>query len=148
MSDPTSAFVTAVSRLPTFVGLAWRAAGFELAAPFTSGVPLAASRDLRVATENFRATGAHLFLCTSARDISMLSAHPADQEIVLLPDARLVPVTSFREVGGLRIQVVLEQPASGTALPHVPDDAAIGELVRSARATAPAEIHQPGRYGA
>jgi hypothetical protein len=148
MTDAMAGFVAAISRLPAYVGMTWRAAGFELTGPFTSDVPLPTTRDLRVATENFRVGGAHLFLTTAGRDIAPLSAHPSDQEVVLLPGARLVPASAFHDVEGLRIQVILEQPAPGVAIPAAPTDDEIGELVRAARTADDAAIHQPGRFGA
>lgn len=147
MSDASS-FVDAVSRLPIYRGLTWRAAGFELTAPFTSDAPVPTTRDLRVATENFRATGVHLILSTAGRDIGPFSAHPSDQEVVLLPGARLVPATSFHDVGGLRVQVVIEQPAPEIPLPTVPTDEDISEILRSARAETDVVVHAPGRFGA
>ena len=148
MSDSGSSFLDAASRLPMFRGLTWRAAGFELTAPFSTDAPIPTTRDLRVATENFRAGGVHLILSTGGRDIGPFSAHPSDQEVVLLPGARLVPATSFHEVEGLRIQVVIEQPGPEEPIPAVPTDAAIGEIVRGAKAEDNVAVFSPGRYGA
>ena len=69
MSNEASSFVDAMSRVPVFQGIAWRAASFELTAPFTTDAPIPTSQDLRVATQNFRAVGAHLFLVPGGRDI-------------------------------------------------------------------------------
>ena len=148
MNEGMAAFVDAASRLPVYTGLAWRSAGFELTTPFTSEAPMPTTRDLRVATENFRVADVHLFLSTAGRDLAPLSAHPAEQEVVLLPGARLVPVSSRHDVEGLRVQVILEQPASGAPLPPAPTDDEIGALVRASRAEGPVAIHRPGRYGA
>lgn len=81
MSD---SFVGAVSRLPIYRGHTWHAAGFELTTPFRSDAPIPTTRDVRVATENFRALGVHLILSSGGRDIGPLSAHPSDQEVMLL----------------------------------------------------------------
>ncbi|HYI50710.1 MAG TPA: hypothetical protein VEX42_03965 [Microbacterium sp.] len=148
MSDSGSSLVDALSRLPVYRGFTWRAAGFELTAPFSSDAPIPTTRDLRVATENFRAVGVHLILSTGGRDIGPFSAHPSDQEVVLLPGARLVPATSFHEVAGLRIQVVIEQPRSEEPIPDVPTDAEIGEIILAAQAKDDVAVFSPGRYGA
>lgn len=148
MSDTMSTFVESVSRLPVFQGMTWRAAAFELTTPFSSDAPIPTSRSLRVATENFRAPGAHLFLSTAGRDIGPLSAHPADQEVVLLPGARLVPATSFHEVEGVRVQVVIEQPGADAPIPDVPSDEEIAVLIRDARSAPEVSVPNPGRFGA
>ncbi len=148
MSDGMAGFVEAASRLPRFVGMVWRAAGFELTSPFTTDAPIPTTRNLRVATENFRVDGVHLLLSTAGRDIAPLSAHASEGEVVLLPGALLVPVTGRHDVEGLRVQVILEQPAPGTELPAVPGDDEIGALVRAARTGVAVEVHQPGRFGA
>ena len=148
MSEAMDRFVQSASRLPAYSGLVWRAAGFELTTPFTSDAPIPTSSDLRVATENFSADGVHLFVTTAARDISALSAHPTDHEVVLLPGARLVPASAQREIDGLRVQTVIEQPAPGQPLPVTPTDDEIRDLVRAARGAGEAVIASPGRFGA
>jgi hypothetical protein len=148
MTDAARAFAETLSRLPVYRGFSWRAGAFELTMPFTSDAPIPTTRDLRVATENFRVPGVHLFLCTGARDIALFSARPAEQEVVLVPGARLVPASALHEVGGLRVQVVIEQPPQGEPVPAVPTDTEIEALVKTARAAADVQIASPGRFGA
>ncbi|GGH47467.1 hypothetical protein [Microbacterium album] len=148
MNDAMTRFVEAVSRLPVYRGLSWRAADFALTTPLTTEMPIPTSRDVRVATENFRVAGAHLFVTTGAREIGPLAANPAEQEVVLLPGARLVPVSALHEVEGVKVQVVLEQPPANEPLPEYPDDEGIGTLIRDARSRADVAVTSPGRFGA
>jgi hypothetical protein len=76
--DASNQIVEAAKQLPAYAGIAWRSAGFELNAPFDSPDLISLSRDLRVATENFRAGGVHMFITSNSRDLSALSAHPAE----------------------------------------------------------------------
>lgn len=147
MNEAMDRFVEAASRLPAYAGVVWRAADFELTAPFTTDAPIPTSRDLRVATDNFRVRSIHLMVTTSARDIGPLSAHPSDQEVVLLPGARLVPVSGQREIDGLRIQSIIEQPGADQPLPTVPTDDEILDAVRAARSAGVVVVNSPGRFG-
>ncbi len=148
MSDPAAGLSEALAQLPVFAGYSWRVAGFELKTPFTSDAVIPTSRSLRVATENFRAVSVHLFLATGARDISMFSAHPADQEVVLLPGARLVPASGLRELGGIRVQVVLDLPPQGQPIPAVPTDEEIIAWVQASREEPDVTVFSPRRFGA
>jgi len=147
MSDQNSALVAALSALPAFRGASWRAAGFEVVAPFTVETPIPTSRSVRVATENFAADGAHVFLSVSARDVGMVSAQPAEQEIALLPGARYVPATAFHDVAGLRVQVIVEQPSDGGAVPELPTGDELEGLLESERRSAFVATLRPGRFG-
>lgn len=147
MAD-ASGFVQAVSQLPPYRGLVWRAAGFELPGSFATSDPIPTSRDLRVATENFRAPGVHVFVSTNGREIGMFSAHPAEQEVVILPGARLVPASAFHDVEGLRIQVVIEMPDPDQPLPSTPTDEELATLIRQARSAGEVVVSSPGRFGA
>ncbi len=147
MSDQKAALVAALSALPAFQGASWRAAGFEVVAPFTVEEPIPTSRSVRVATENFAAAGAHVFLSVSARDIAPLSAQPAEQEVTLLPGARYVPATAFEDVAGLRVQVLVEQPADGGAVPELPTGDELEGLLESERRSAFVDTLRPGRFG-
>lgn len=148
MNETTDGFVEAASQLPVYSGVVWRAADFELSVPFTTDAPIPASRDLRVATENLRARSVHLIVTTSARDISPMSAHPSDQEVVLLPGARLVPVSQRREIDGLLVQTIIEQPSAEQPLPTVPTDEEILDAVRAAKSAGAVIVSSPGRFGA
>jgi hypothetical protein len=99
MSDGAPNLTETFARLSAFAGWCWRAAAFEVTGPFTVDVPIPTSRSARVATENFAAQGAHLFVTLTGRDISLFSAHPDEQEIVILPGTRYVPATNLHEVG-------------------------------------------------
>ncbi|WP_045258061.1 hypothetical protein [Microbacterium hydrocarbonoxydans] len=148
MFENSAHFMAAMMQLPTFEGIAWRAASFELNAPFDSVEPIPLSRDLRVATENLRAVGVHMFITSNSRDISALSAHPTDQEVVLLPGARLIPASSMRVVEGIRVQSIIELPASDHPLMPIPSDHEIEAAVKAARARSEVPVYQKGRFGA
>jgi hypothetical protein len=131
--DASNQIVEAAKQLPAYAGIAWRSAGFELNAPFDSPDLISLSRDLRVATENFRAGGVHMFITSNSRDLSALSAHPAEQEVVLLPGARLIPASSMRVIENIRIQSIIELPDESTPLLPIPSDDEIAGWVRAAR---------------
>ena len=147
MSDHASSLLDAMSRLPVFRGITWRAANFELTAPFTTDAPIPTTQDLRVATQNFRVAGVHMFLVSGGRDVSPFSAAPSDREVVLLPGARLVPASAFRDHDGLRVQVIIEQPAPGEPIPPVPDDATLAALIAAARDAPDVTVSAPSRFG-
>jgi hypothetical protein len=146
--DASNQIVEAAKQLPAYAGIAWRSAGFELNAPFDSPDLISLSRDLRVATENFRAGGVHMFITSNSRDLSALSAHPAEQEVVLLPGARLIPASSMRVIENIRIQSIIELPDESTPLLPIPSDDEIAGWVRAARASPEARVLQRGRFGA
>jgi len=148
VTENTAQLVAAITQLPAFSGIAWRSAGFELNAPFDSPDLIPLSRDLRVATENFRAVGVHMFITSNSRDISALSAHPAEQEVVLLPGARLIPASPMRVIENLRIQSVLELPDESIPLPPIPSDDEVAGWVRAARASSEVTVLRKGRFGA
>lgn len=147
MSDAGSGLVEVLSRLPAVRGANWRAASFEVVAPFTVEAPIPTSRRVRVASENFAATGVHVFVSVSARDVGMFAAQPAEQELALLPGARYAPGTGFHEVAGLRVQVMVELPADGSAVPAVIPDEELARIFDAARSEPDVAVSRPGRFG-
>lgn len=147
MSD-TGGLVSALAGLPSVSGVVWRAADVELAGLFELGRPMPASRDLRVATENFVADAVYAFVVTSARDVGPCSAHPSEGEVVLLPGSTFMPAAPSHEVEGLRVQVVVEIPGEGEAVPAAVTDQQLALWVREARGSEPVPVFTPGKFGA
>ncbi len=147
MSDAGAGLVEVLSRLPAVQGASWRAASFEVVAPFTVEVPIPTSRSVRVASENFAAAGVHVFVSVSARDVGMFAAQPAEQELALLPGTRYAPGTGFHEVAGLRVQVMVELPADGSAVPAVIPDEELARIFDAARGEPDIVVSRPGRFG-
>src|SRR5687767_9060442 len=102
MSD-TSAAVTALEKLPPFVGLTWRGASGQLVASVPLTGPLPTSRDPRVASANFTAAALWVIVSAAGRDIAPISADPSAQEVALLPGSFLTPADALREIAGARI---------------------------------------------
>lgn len=138
---------SALSKLPAFSGPTWRAANFEVAGPFALETPLATSRSLPVATQNFTLSGVHLFLSSEGRDVSLFSASSTDQEVVLLPGATFAPVSTFIDIAGLRVQMLLGIPAVGQRTLAVPAHNELAALVDDARRAPAVNIASPGRFG-
>jgi hypothetical protein len=81
-------FLGAIAKLPPAGGLTWR--GLDSPADTVPPVGVltgvvSTSRDARVATENFTARTILVLLNRSGRDLSMLSANPAEAEVVQRP---------------------------------------------------------------
>lgn len=145
MVDGAGRLEDALAKLPVFRGVVWRGAGFELTTPLTLHVPLPTSKDVRVASENFRAPILHAIISGSGREIGPLSRHPAEAEVALLPGTVLTPVTGVHVTEGFRVQVVKEVlPGGESALPGSDED--LASLLTVARAAPPVEITSPGRF--
>lgn len=147
--DPLSRFLDAVAKLAPAPGIVFRGLAFGADEPVGTTVlasPVPASADPQVAREG--SAGPVLALLTgTARDLSVLSAHPQEREVVLLPGTVWLRV-DMPELSGA---VVLEEidPAGAPAPSAWPDSRAdlVGELRRlladvgSARPGSP-----PGKY--
>lgn len=145
MVDGARRLEEALAKLPVFRGVVWRGAGFELTTPVTLHVPLPTSKDVRVASENFRAPVLHAIVSGSGREVGPLSRHPAEAEVALLPGTVLTPATGVHVIEGFRVQVVREVLPSGDSAPQVSDED-LAPLLMAARLASPVEITSPGRF--
>ncbi len=115
MSDAGQAalgLLRALERLPTHTGIVYHGLpSIPRLAParWTRGVT-ATSRDPRIATENFSTPAVAAIVSRTGRDITQFSAHPAEQEIVLPPEAVLLEVARTSLPDG-RPVVIIEQLA-------------------------------------
>lgn len=145
MVDGARRLEEALAKLPVFRGVVWRGAGFELTTPLTLHVPLPTSKDVRVASENFRAPVLHAIISGSGREVGPLSRHPAEAEVALLPGTVLTPATGVHVIEGFRVQVVREVLPSGESALHVADED-LAPLLAVARSAPPVDITSPGRF--
>ena len=145
MVDGARRLEDALAKLPVFRGVVWRGAGFELTTPLTLHVPLPTSKDVRVASENFRAPVLHAIISGSGREVGPLSRHPAEAEVALLPGTVLTPATGVHVIEGFRVQVVSEVLPGGESALQVPDEDLAHSLV-VASAAPPVGITSPGRF--
>lgn len=106
------AFLRALERLPPYTGIVFHGMPGvpDLArARWTKGV-IATSTDPRVATENFASPVIAAIVSRSGRDISAVSAHPQEHEIVIPPEVPLQEVGRTVAPDG-RTVVIIEQLA-------------------------------------
>jgi hypothetical protein len=116
---------------------------------------VATSRNPRIATENFTTAHIACIVTLTGRDIGPLSAHPAEEETVLLPGIVLLPIMSVRhETLGMNVLVFEELNPDADAT-DVDREAAstrlrndIEALLEKAWNSAPIEITSPGKFSA
>lgn len=110
-AEQLDALLSALDKLPPYRGLSYRGyagrqgPGFHRA--LTSPLLVATSRDPRVATENFATDGVYAVIGSRGRDISSLSRHPDEQEVVFRPGSMFLPIERF-DVDGLEVAIVEE----------------------------------------
>ncbi|MFI2753886.1 hypothetical protein ACGIF2_10670 [Cellulomonas sp. P22] len=150
-------FLDAIDKLPAFNGIAFRGLAAGEVEPPPLGVVtgvLAASRDARVASENFTAGRLLALLNRTGRDVSVFAERPADAEIVVRPGSVWHRLTEF-EVPGIAVPVlVLEEldVAGTTPTPTEWGDtlaeltARVARTVQQSLAAAPIEVGQPGKF--
>jgi hypothetical protein len=145
----------ALDKLPPAGGLSWRGLdGPPSSVPelgvLTAVVPT--SRDPRVATENFTARTILVLLNRTGRDLSALSAHPQEAEVVQRPGSvwRRLP---DRAVGAPAPLVVLEEVDPAGYTPPTDWPATLDELddrlrllLGSARQQGPVGVTRPGTF--
>lgn len=163
MSD-LGTFLDAIGKLPAAGGLVYR--GLVGGGPASDPVPLgvlaglaATSRDPRVATQNFACDTLLVLLTRTGRDLSALSAHPEEHEVLQrpgsvwsrLPDLPGLPAVPGR-AGQARVVVAEELDPSGT-VPAVgwPDTlaalaATVAQALSDAIARPPVPVHRPGVF--
>ncbi len=114
---------------------------------------VAASREVLVATENLTARTLLVLLVRTGRDLSALSAHPEEAEVVLcpgtawrrLPDPTVhgapLPVVALEELDPAGYSQPVGWPAT---LAEVTEQ--VGLLLRAAQSAAAVPVTRPGRF--
>jgi hypothetical protein len=160
MSDEASErlanFLAILDRLPVQPGITWHGSGTDSRSTDVITTPgvLATSRDPRVATENFSVPFALALVSTSGRLIAPLSAHPEEQEVVVLPGTTFVRVAAF-EFDDPRLGVTVyseinpdQEPGATSALPQ--DAESLERELRVQLVLAglaePLQIASPGKF--
>ncbi|MCW2794089.1 MAG: hypothetical protein JWO76_3187 [Nocardioides sp.] len=153
IDERLAAFLAALDKLPAHRGLTYRGNDGTAEVPrraTPSGVLVSTSRDLRVATENFRTPGVFAVISSSGRDLTPLSAHRAEREVVFRPGSIFLPIEHL-VVDGLRVTIIEEIDTDST--PGEPPAVTLDELrdqvradVVEARQADPATITSPGKF--
>ncbi|WP_449385756.1 hypothetical protein [Cellulomonas soli] len=157
MSHDPGGLIDAVAKLPAFNGIGFRGLSAGASEPPALGVLTelrAASRDVRVATENFASPTLLVVLNLTARDLSWIAQHPQDAELALMPATAWRRLTEFETAGPVRKVIVLEEldlsgrsPAPtewGATVAEVTDRAA--HLVQQALTTPAVPVHVAGKF--
>jgi hypothetical protein len=111
LDERLAALLSALDKLPPYRGLSYRGyAGrqgqtFQWAIP--SGVLVSTSRDPRVATDNFSTDGVYAVIGRRGRDLTSVSEHPDEQEVVFRPGSVYLPIERF-DVDDLEVAIVEE----------------------------------------
>jgi hypothetical protein len=111
LDERLAALLSALDKLPPYRGLSYRGyAGrqgqtFQRAIP--SGVLVSTSRDPRVATDNFSTDGVYAVIGRRGRDLTSVSEHPDEQEVVFRPGSVYLPIERF-DVDDLEVAIVEE----------------------------------------
>ncbi|GAA1516238.1 hypothetical protein BJ978_001781 [Agromyces terreus] len=150
MSDQEKfeAFVSAVGKLPPTSGVTFHG-GNETVDPGTLVGVLATSRSILVATENLRSTTLIVVLGRTGRELSALSGHPDEREVVFLPGTTFGRVIEGEAPGGLRI-VILEElgehiEPGGHGTPRDLLESVVAHVARE-RTLPPVVVHSPGKF--
>jgi hypothetical protein len=119
-------------------------------ARWTSGVT-ATSLDARIGTENFSTPVIAAILSRTGRDITAFSAHPAEREVVLPPEAMLHTLALDTALDGTTPLIIIEQLAEldpkVSLPPTLPEFVAlVKERVAASMAEPPAKITTPGKF--
>lgn len=121
MSDAAHAFLSAMEKLPRFDGLSFRGLPQGADPPqgpvATTGVH-ASSRSPRVATEDFSAAALLVLLNRTGRSIAEFSAHPEEQEVVVLPGTVWRPLVEVAVPGYAGRVLVIEELDLTRSLPQ------------------------------
>jgi hypothetical protein len=154
VSDQLAALLSALDKLPPHRGLSYRGyrgrqgQTFQRAIP--SGILVSTSRDPRVATDNFSTDGVYAVIGRRGRDLTSVSEHPDEQEVVFRPGSVYLPIERF-EVGDLEIAVVEELDPDND--PSVPPPftleqlkAQMTEAIHDARGRHPVDDVTPGKF--
>jgi hypothetical protein len=149
-----SPLLSALDKLPPFHGLSYRGyAGRQSQAhqrAIPSGVLVATSRDPRVATESFSTDGVYAVIGRRGRDISQLSRHPLEQEVVFRPGSIYLPIERF-DIEELEVAIVeeLDPDIDRSGPPELTLDELedqIREAIRGARSRPAVDLTTPGKF--
>lgn len=142
-----------LAKLPPVTTLAYHGltAPSELTGVQTLAGLLPTSSDPRIATENFTTGGVAVIVTATGRAIGLLSAHPQEHEIVLLPGTLLAPIiTTTLPRSGVAVLVAEEIPASTVDLGLAAGvDALLVEIddrIVFAQQAEPVAIPSPGKF--
>ncbi|WP_017933764.1 hypothetical protein [Nocardioides sp. Iso805N] len=111
MEEQAETLLAALDKLPPYRGLSYR--GFVEQLPSrpqrasVSTVLVATSKDPRVATGGFTTPGVYAIIGNRGRELTSLSRHPAEREIVFRPGSMFLPIERF-DVDGLEVATVEE----------------------------------------
>ncbi|WP_166784038.1 hypothetical protein [Cryobacterium suzukii] len=153
--NPFERFLRTMEKLPMSPGLVFHglpSGGASLTGNILLGV-VAASRNPRVATENFTTPAVACVVSRTGRLLAPFSAFPAEEEIVLLPGIVLLPVLSYRsDAAGVDV-VVLEELDLEAPVVDSDREAASAVLRRdvdvvlaAAWNAAPVVVNTPGKF--
>jgi hypothetical protein len=158
LDERLAALLSALDKLPPYRGLSYRGyAGrqgpmFQRAIP--SGVLVSTSRDPRVATDNFSTDGVYAVIGRRGRDLTSVSEHPDEQEVVFRPGSVYLPIERF-DVDGLEVAVVEEldpdndptaQPSDRPPFTLEQLKEQMTEAIRDARGRPPVEDVTSGKF--
>jgi hypothetical protein len=110
-AEQLGALLSALDKLPPYAGLSYR--GYAVPdgrlRPRTvlSGVLVPTSRDPRVATENFAASGLYAVIGRRGRELTAVGDSPQEREVVFRPGSMFLPIERF-DVDGLEVSIVEE----------------------------------------
>ncbi len=147
------AVLATLERLPAHAGVVFRGCAARSherwpgRAVVTQGL-ISASRDARVATENFTTEGVYAILSRTGRAIEQFSAAAHEREVIFLPGAVLTLVTRAR-ADDLPVTVVEEfDPHAEQPAPTDMDDvkAQIGRAILDALARDAVQPPRPGKF--
>ena len=148
-------FLQTMEKLPPTPGLVFHglpADGVQASSGVLRNI-VATSRNPRVATENFTTPGLACIATLTGRNIGFFSAHPAEEEAVVLPAIALVCVSAGRDEV-LGVDVVVYEEIDLEAVPSDEDRAAayerlmdeVQERLGAAWHGAPVAVTSPGKY--
>ena len=150
-------FLAGLDKLPAYEGITFRGLASGAVAPTSTAMAtdvMATSRDPRVATQNFTCPALLAALNRTGRDISALSAHPDEAEVVLRPGAMWRPLVTVDVLSpAVRVHILEELDLSGAARPLASwgptvDDvqARVMRAIQIAAAREPVEVRVPGKF--
>jgi hypothetical protein len=154
LDERLAALLPALDKLPPYRELSYRGyAGrqgqtFQRAIP--SGALVSTSRDPRVATDNFSTDGVYAVIGRPGRDLTWVSEHPDEQEVVFRPGSVYLPIQRF-DVDDLEVAVVEELDPDNdpdVAPPFTLDELKdqMTEAIRDARSRPPVDAITSGKF--
>ena len=150
-------FLAALDKLPPYEGITFRGLDPGAVAPTSVAVVagvMASSRNVRVATENFTSTEVFALLNRTGRDISALSAHSDEAEVVVRPGSLWRPLMTVELVSpAVRVHFLEELEVSGAS--RLPESwgsdledvrSRVMRAIQVSAAREPVEVHIPGKF--